>query len=61
MKRTRRDHGKIEEIVFELFERQPNWSLRNLIQETNQPEVCDLSSFTLISGFYEISPYLLNN
>ncbi|KAH1199121.1 hypothetical protein GmHk_18G052548 [Glycine max] len=51
MKRTRRDHGKIEEIVFKIFERQPNWSLRNLIQETNQPEVCDLSSFTLISGF----------
>jgi len=37
----------MEEIVFKLFERQPNWSLRNLIQETDQPEVCALSSFTL--------------
>ncbi|MCI03404.1 general transcription factor iif subunit 2-like, partial [Trifolium medium] len=37
-KRTRRDRGEMEEIIFKLFERQPNWSLRNLIQETDQPE-----------------------
>lgn len=42
----------MEEIVFKLFERQPNWSLRNLIQETDQPEVCALSNiFLLISSF----------
>ncbi|KAF7820108.1 general transcription factor IIF subunit 2 [Senna tora] len=37
-KRTRRDRGEMEEILFKLFERQPNWSLRQLIQETDQPE-----------------------
>ena len=42
----------MEEIVFKLFERQSNWSLKNLIQETNQPEVCALSNiFLLISSF----------
>lgn len=30
----------MEEIMFKLFERQPNWTLRQLIQETDQPEVC---------------------
>ncbi|RVW25215.1 Transcription initiation factor IIF subunit beta [Vitis vinifera] len=39
MKRTRRDRGEMEEILFKLFERQPNWTLRQLIQETDQPEV----------------------
>lgn len=39
-KRTRRDRGEMEEIMFKLFERQPNWTLRQLIQETDQPEVC---------------------
>lgn len=39
----------MEEILFKLFERQPNWSLRLLIQETDQPEVCILSdNFLLI-------------
>ncbi|GAV73492.1 TFIIF_beta domain-containing protein [Cephalotus follicularis] len=38
MKRTRRDRGEMEEIMFKLFERQPNWTLRQLIQETDQPE-----------------------
>uniref|UniRef100_A0A7N1A7R3 Transcription initiation factor IIF subunit beta n=1 Tax=Kalanchoe fedtschenkoi TaxID=63787 RepID=A0A7N1A7R3_KALFE len=39
MKRTRRDRGEMEEVLFKLFERQPNWTLRHLIQETDQPEV----------------------
>jgi hypothetical protein len=39
MKRTRRDRGEMEDIMFKLFERQPNWTLRQLIQETDQPEV----------------------
>jgi hypothetical protein len=38
----------MEEIIFKLFERQPNWSLRNLIQETDQPEVCATAALTNI-------------
>ncbi|GAB2276718.1 hypothetical protein Dimus_011434 [Dionaea muscipula] len=37
-KRSRRDRGEMEGIMFKLFERQPNWTLRQLIQETDQPE-----------------------
>lgn len=44
MKRTRRERGEMEEIMFKLFERQPNWTLKLLIQETDQPEVCYLIS-----------------
>ncbi|XP_010515685.1 PREDICTED: general transcription factor IIF subunit 2-like isoform X1 [Camelina sativa] len=39
MKRTRRDRREMEEVMFNLFERQSNWTLRQLIQETDQPEV----------------------
>ncbi|XP_060186525.1 transcription initiation factor IIF subunit beta isoform X2 [Lycium barbarum] len=39
MKRTRRDRDEIEEIMFKLFERQPNWTLKQLVNETDQPEV----------------------
>lgn len=39
MKRTRRDRDEMEEIMFKLFERQTNWTLKQLIQETDQPEV----------------------
>ncbi|KAG9156170.1 hypothetical protein Leryth_015585 [Lithospermum erythrorhizon] len=38
MKRTRRDREEMEEIMFKLFERQPNWTLKQLIHETDQPE-----------------------
>ncbi|CAL4947218.1 unnamed protein product [Urochloa decumbens] len=37
-KRTRRNRTEMENILFKLFERQPNWSLKHLIQETDQPE-----------------------
>ncbi|RLM93041.1 hypothetical protein C2845_PM08G26970 [Panicum miliaceum] len=37
-KRTRMDRGELEKNLFKLFERQPNWSLKQLMQETNQPE-----------------------
>ncbi|CAN4081149.1 unnamed protein product [Withania somnifera] len=40
MKRTRRDRDEMEEIMFKLFERQPNWTLKQLVHETDQPEVC---------------------
>lgn len=32
--------------MFKLFERQPNWALKQLVQETDQPAVC-----------YMIDPY----
>uniref|UniRef100_A0ACD5WJN5 Uncharacterized protein n=1 Tax=Avena sativa TaxID=4498 RepID=A0ACD5WJN5_AVESA len=38
LKRTRRDRKDLENILFKLFERQPNWSLKHLLQETDQPE-----------------------
>jgi len=38
-KRTRRDRRELENILFKLFERQPNWALKALIKETDQPEV----------------------
>ncbi|TVU34960.1 hypothetical protein EJB05_16819, partial [Eragrostis curvula] len=38
MKRTRRDPAELQNILFKLFERQPNWSLKQLMNETDQPE-----------------------
>ncbi|XP_061362786.1 uncharacterized protein LOC133306475 [Gastrolobium bilobum] len=64
-KRTRRDRGEMEEIVFKLFERQSNWSLRNLIQETDQPEqflkdilkdLCVYNNKGTNQGTYELKP-----
>lgn len=40
VKRTRRDRGELEDIMFKLFERQPNWALKQLVLETDQPAVC---------------------
>lgn len=51
MKRTRRDRGEMEEIMFKLFERQPNWSLRQLLYETDQPEVCFWTRYLLFKYF----------
>ena len=48
VKRTRRDRGELEDIMFKLFERQPNWALKQLVQETDQPAVCPVT-------------YILNN
>ena len=39
MKRTRRDRGELEDIMFKLFERKPNWALKQLVVETDQPAV----------------------
>jgi len=36
-KRIRRERGELEEIVFKLFERRPNWALKQLVEETDQP------------------------
>jgi transcription initiation factor TFIIF subunit beta len=38
VKRTRRDRRELENIIFKLFEKQPNWALKALVQETDQPE-----------------------
>jgi len=38
VKRTRRDRTEMENFIFKLFERQPNWALKVLVQETDQPE-----------------------
>lgn len=51
VKRTRRDRGELEDIMFKLFERQPNWALKQLVQETDQPAVCLLIVFLFINDF----------
>ena len=51
LKRTRRDRNEMEEIMFKLFERQPNWTLKQLIQETDQPEVCKLKPLSSFGIF----------
>ncbi|CAN1256721.1 Transcription initiation factor IIF subunit beta [Linum perenne] len=64
-KRTRRDRGEMEDIMFKLFERQPNWTLRQLIQETDQPELflkdilkelCVYNNKGSNQGSYELKP-----
>ncbi|XP_010253576.1 PREDICTED: general transcription factor IIF subunit 2 [Nelumbo nucifera] len=65
LKRSRRDRGEMEEIMFKLFERQPNWTLRQLIQETDQPEqfvkdilkdLCIYNNKGSNQGTYELKP-----
>ncbi|KAK4743135.1 hypothetical protein SAY87_001136 [Trapa incisa] len=65
MKRTRKARGEMEEIMFKLFERQPNWTLRLLIQETDQPEqflkdilkdLCVYNNKGAQQGTYELKP-----
>lgn len=65
MKRTRRDRGEMEDIMFKLFERQSNWTLRQLIQETDQPEqflkdmlkdLCVYNNKGSNQGSYELKP-----
>ncbi|KAL3840270.1 hypothetical protein ACJIZ3_024861 [Penstemon smallii] len=65
MKRTRRDRGELEDIMFKLFERQPNWALKQLVQETDQPaqflkeilnELCVYNKRGTNQGTYELKP-----
>ncbi|KAG6535000.1 hypothetical protein ZIOFF_008916 [Zingiber officinale] len=37
-KRVRMDKGEMLNVLFRLFERQPNWGLKQLVLETNQPQ-----------------------
>ncbi|GMP22717.1 hypothetical protein CsSME_00000614 [Camellia sinensis var. sinensis] len=65
MKRTRRDRGEMEQIMFKLFERQPNWTLKQLLHETDQPEqflkdllkdLCVYNNKGTNQGSYELKP-----
>ncbi|KAK8580019.1 hypothetical protein V6N13_143159 [Hibiscus sabdariffa] len=65
VKRTRRDRGELEDIMFKLFERQPNWTLKQLVQETDQPaqflkeilnELCVYNKRGANQGTYELKP-----
>ncbi|KAL3523448.1 hypothetical protein ACH5RR_016282 [Cinchona calisaya] len=65
LKRTRRDRDEMEEIMFKLFERQSNWTLKQLIQETDQPEqflkdllkiLCVYNNKGSNQGTYELKP-----
>lgn len=65
VKRTRRDRGELEDIMFKLFERQPNWALKQLVQETDQPaqflkeilnELCVYNKRGSNQGTYELKP-----
>ncbi|KAK9064117.1 hypothetical protein SSX86_017989 [Deinandra increscens subsp. villosa] len=64
-KRTRRDRGEMEDIMFKLFERQSNWTLKHLISETDQPEqflkdllkdLCIYNNKGSTQGTYELKP-----
>ncbi|XVE68946.1 hypothetical protein DITRI_Ditri09bG0110900 [Diplodiscus trichospermus] len=64
-KRTRRGRGEMEDIMFKLFERQPNGTLRQLIQETDQAEqflkdilkgLCIYNNRGTNQGSYELKP-----
>ncbi|KAF5206340.1 Transcription initiation factor iif subunit beta [Thalictrum thalictroides] len=65
MKRTRRDRGELQDIMFKLFERQPNWALKQLVQETDQPaqflkeilnDLCMYNKRGTHQGTYELKP-----
>ncbi|KAI3860891.1 hypothetical protein MKW92_002960 [Papaver armeniacum] len=65
IKRTRRDRGELEDIMFKLFEKQPNWTLKQLVQETDQPaqflkeilnELCVYNKRGANQGTYELKP-----
>ncbi|XP_038996601.1 transcription initiation factor IIF subunit beta-like isoform X2 [Hibiscus syriacus] len=65
VKRTRRDRGELEDIMFKLLERQPNWTLKQLVQETDQPaqflkeilnELCVYNKRGANQGTYELKP-----
>ncbi|KAK2633934.1 hypothetical protein Ddye_028726 [Dipteronia dyeriana] len=55
----------MEDIMFKLFERQPNWTLRLLIKETDQPgqflkdilkDLCVYNNKGTNQGSYELKP-----
>ncbi|KAK8623315.1 hypothetical protein V6N13_118202 [Hibiscus sabdariffa] len=65
VKRTRRDRGELEDTMFKLFERQPYWALKQLVQETDQPaqflkeilnDLCVYNKRGSNQGTYELKP-----
>ncbi|WZZ75285.1 hypothetical protein YC2023_086655 [Brassica napus] len=65
MKRTRRGRREMEEVMLNLFEGHSNWTLRLLIQETDQPEqflkdllrdLCIYNNKGSNQGTYELKP-----
>ncbi|MCL7022769.1 hypothetical protein MKW94_010231 [Papaver nudicaule] len=64
-RRIRRDRMEMEGIMFKLFENQPNWTLKQLIQATEQPEqflkdilkeLCVYNNRGTNQGSYELKP-----
>ncbi|KAJ4916211.1 hypothetical protein Rs2_01761 [Raphanus sativus] len=61
-KRTRSDRSEVEAKVFQLFEREPRWTLRQLAQKTNQPEIFlkeilkELCVYSRSGRAYELKP-----
>lgn len=65
MKRTRMDRNELENILFKLFERQSNWTMKQLITETDQPQqfikeiIMELGNYNkrgANQGTYELKP-----
>ena len=44
--------------MFKLFERQPNWALKQLVQETDQPAVCFSTQADIDDRFFLIIFFL---
>ncbi|KAG6402285.1 hypothetical protein SASPL_139163 [Salvia splendens] len=64
-KRTRKDPEEMEKIMFRLFEKKPNWTLKQLVQNTDQPEqflkdmlksLCVYNNKGANQGTYELKP-----
>ena len=47
-KRIRIERAELEDLVFKLYEQQPYWTLKNLVAETQQPEVRTYSHYYYI-------------
>jgi hypothetical protein len=48
-KRIRIERAELEDLVFKLYEQQPYWTLKNLVAETQQPEVQTLLFSIILS------------
>ncbi|KAL0694929.1 hypothetical protein Bca4012_062109 [Brassica carinata] len=61
-KRTRSDRSEVEAKMFQLFEREPKWTLRQLVQKINQPErflkeiLKELCVYARSGHAYELKP-----
>ncbi|KAG6503086.1 hypothetical protein ZIOFF_035375 [Zingiber officinale] len=56
VKRVRKDKREMLNILFKLFERQPNWGLKQLVLETDQPRLDTLNFAVLSDMFFSGSP-----